>query len=96
MDLAEHLEQARARGYTKNFACHGDGLRCRDSGFAVAAKDARIVGTEIVDQGTDPGDDATLYLIETTTGERGFMVIGSSFHADPRDAAFIDRLAGMH
>lgn len=96
MDLADLLERARERGFTLNFSCHDDSLRCRDSGTTVAAKDAWIVGEESVDQGTDPGDDATIYLIETREGVRGYVIIGTSFHADPRDAAFIDRLARRH
>lgn len=93
MDLADLLERARERGYTSNFACRDDSLRCRDTGTTVSAADAWIVASEAVDQGTDPGDDATLYLIETKSGQRGYVIIGDSFHADPRDAAFIDRLA---
>lgn len=92
MELAELLERASERGYTSNFSCHGDSLRCRQTGASAAAADAWIVATETVDQGTDPGDDATLYLIETRSGLRGYVVIGDSFHADPRDAAFIDNL----
>lgn len=93
MDLAELLETAKARGFTRNFTCHEDALHCRDSGSSTQAEDAWIVDSQAVDQGTDPGDDATLYMIETRDGKRGYVIIGTSFHADPNDAAFVDALA---
>ncbi len=92
MDLAELMSRARADGYTRNFSCSGGSLLCADSGERTAAADAWIVDSQSVDQGTDPGDDATLYLIETRKGARGYLVVADSFHADPRNAQFIDSL----
>ena len=92
MDLSELLSRAREDGYTTSFSCAGGCLVCADSGREYRASEAWIVDSRSVDQGTDPGDDATMYLIETRDGRRGYLVIGDSFHADPRDAAFIDRL----
>jgi len=45
-----------------------------------------------MDGGTDPGDDVTMYLIESTSGLKGFLILSDSFHADPRKAAFINSL----
>ncbi len=44
------------------------------------------------DCGTDPGDDVTMYLIESNSGRKGYLILSDSFHADPRKAAFIDAL----
>lgn len=92
MDLAELMSRAAEHGYTSNFSCSGDTLTCANTGDRFGIDEARIVKSHFVDQGTDPGDDATLYLIETTQGRRGFVVVSDSFHADPRNALFIDRL----
>ncbi len=92
MDLADLLAHAAEKGYSSNFSCEGDQLRCADTGDCFDIDEARVVDSRSVDQGTDPGDDATLYLIETRSGRRGFIVVGDSFHADPRNALFIDRL----
>lgn len=92
-DISKLLRDAEARGYTRNFAIEDDALRCRESGQRFGCDDARIIWSQSVDMGTDPGDDATLYLIETTTGGKGYLLISSSFYADPRKAAFIDALA---
>lgn len=92
MDLAELLEDVRARGYDSNFSVRKGQLHCPDTGEVRDADDARIVDSRSVDQGTDPGDDATIYLIELRDGRRGYLLVSDSFHADPANARFIDRL----
>jgi hypothetical protein len=92
-DLAELLRDAEKRGFTRNFAIEGDELCCSESGERYHREQARIVWSESVDMGTDPGDDATLYLIETDGGAKGYVVVSDAFHADPHKAAFIDALA---
>lgn len=92
MDLAELLNDAEARGYTSNFALVGERLRCSDSDEQFEAGDAWVVDSQSVDEGTDPGDDATIYLIETSSGQRGYLIVSDSFHTDPASARFIDRL----
>ncbi|MDZ7643613.1 MAG: hypothetical protein U5K76_04875 [Woeseiaceae bacterium] len=67
-------------------------LHCEDTGATCKVDEARIVDTRSVDQGTDPGDDATIYLIEMQNGNRGYMLVSDSFHADPENASFIDAL----
>ncbi|HZD52528.1 MAG TPA: hypothetical protein VE175_05735 [Woeseiaceae bacterium] len=91
-DLTELLRDAEKRGYGRNFAVEGDELCCSDTGERFGRDEARIVSSQAVDMGTDPGDDATLYLIETDSGAKGYVVISDAFHADPRKAAFIDSL----
>ncbi|MCH7834365.1 MAG: phosphoribosylpyrophosphate synthetase, partial [Proteobacteria bacterium] len=54
--------------------------------------DLRIVEYETFDSGTDPGDDVTMYLIESTTGPNGYLILSDSFHADPSKAALVDAL----
>lgn len=95
-DISKLLRDAESRGYTRNFAIEGDKLRCPETGECFAPGDAKIVWSQSVDMGTDPGDDATLYLIETASGGKGYVVISGAFHVDPRKAAFIDSLARNH
>jgi len=92
MELAELLSSAQARGYTSNFAISGERLRCSETSEEIAACDAWVVDSQSVDAGTDPGDDATIYLIETRSGQRGYLIVSDSFHANPASADFIDRL----
>lgn len=79
-DLAELLEQLRQQGFD----------RCFDSDQNVGS--VRLVDVIQLDGGTDPGDDVTVYLLETDSGIRGYLLIPDSFHTDPSKARFVDAL----
>ncbi len=85
-DLAEFQAQAIARGYTHDF-----GIDVKP-GPADIAIELRIVEYVAFDGGTDPGDDVTMYLIQSTSGLKGYLILPDSFHTDPRKAALIDAL----
>jgi hypothetical protein len=91
-DLTDALEEAKERGYSRNFAYRDHGLCCQDTGEAYAEGQAWIADSISVDMGTDPGDDSTVYLIDTEGGRRGYVVVPASIYAEPGKAAFIDRL----
>lgn len=85
-DLADFQAEAIADGYTHNFA-----LDVR-SAPADVGNQLSIAQSKTFDIGTDPGDDVTMYLIESTSGPNGYLIISDSFHVDPYKAAFIDAL----
>ena len=85
-DLADYQAEAIAHGYTHDFGFDGR------SAPSDIANELRIVEYVTFDSGTDPGDDVTMYLIESTSGLKGYLILSDSFHADPRKAAFIDAL----
>ncbi len=85
-DLADFQADSIADGYTHNFAFDGQSAR------ADSTDELRIVEFVTFDSGTDPGDDVTMYLIESTSGLKGYLILSDSFHTDPRKAAFIDAL----
>ncbi len=86
IDLADFQAEAIARGYTHDFAFDAR------SAPAEIASELRVVEYRTFDNGTDPGDDVTMYLIESASGLQGYLILSDSFHADPRKAAFIDAL----
>ena len=85
-DLADFQAEAIERGYTRDFAFEA---RSAPADFA---SELRIVEYVTFDSGTDPGDDVTMYLIESQSGPQGYLILSDSFHTDPRKAAFIDAL----
>ncbi len=85
-DLADFQAEAIARGFTRDF-----GFEAK-SAPADFTSELRIVEYETFDSGTDPGDDVTMYLIESTSGLNGYLILSDSFHTDPHKAAFIDTL----
>ena len=88
-DLADFQAEAIARGYTRNLA-----VEARSTPAAIAS-DLCVVEYVTFDSGTDPGDDVTMYLIESRSGPQGYLILSDSFHADPRKAAFIDALINV-
>ena len=85
-DLADYQAEAIARGYVHDFAFD---LR---SAPANIANELRIEEYVSFDSGTDPGDEVTMYLIDSLSGLKGYLILSDSFHTDPRKAAFIDAL----
>lgn len=84
-DLAELQEEVFARGYKRDFGCSQNLLQ------ETLTSGLRIADSISFDGGTDPGDDATMYLIEAQ-GENGYLIVSDSFHADPSKAALIGAL----
>ena len=85
-DLADYQTEAIANGYTQDFGIDGR------SAASDIVNELRVVEYVSFDSGTDPGDDVTMYLIESNSGRKGYLILSDSFHADPRKAAFIDAL----
>ncbi len=85
-DLTDYQAEAIANGYT-----HDVGFDGRSAPSDIA-NELRVVEYVTFDGGTDPGDDVTMYLIESTSGLKGYLILSDSFHADPRKAAFINSL----
>lgn len=92
MDIADLLNDAERRGFRLNFALADEGLKCPETGKCCGAAEVKALHSQSVDMGTDPGDDATLYLIEINDGRKGYLITADSFHTDPRKAAFIQSL----
>ena len=85
-DLADFQAEAIARGYAHDFAFDA---RSAPSDFV---NELSVVEYKTFDFGTDPGDDVTMYLISSSSGRNGYLILSDSFHTDSRKAAFIDAL----
>ena len=86
MDLAELQNAAAMRGYSQDFGSDVQRLSA-----LVASGELRITDSMSFDFGTDPGDDATMYLIEGDK-QKGYLILSDSFHVDPEKATLIDTL----
>ena len=91
-DLAEAVEESKDKGYTHLFEVKKDCLKCDldDSEFGIDK--LHIVTSYHFDQGTDPGDDASLFLIETESGIKGYLIAGATIYKDREKAEFLDSL----
>ncbi|MFH5833560.1 hypothetical protein ACG2F4_14470 [Halalkalibaculum sp. DA3122] len=93
-DLAEAVEDVQEKGYTHLFEVEEDVLCCeeKEKEQRYPVDQLTIVATYQFDQGTDPGDDSALYLIETDSGVKGYLVGGSTIYKDREKAEFLDQL----
>ncbi|MGJ8560579.1 MAG: hypothetical protein ACSHX3_10110 [Litorimonas sp.] len=91
-DIPALLEDAAARGFTLNFETREDEVFCHETGQAHALGAIRLIETLQKDAGTDPGDEATLFLLEAENGDRGVLLIGNPAHLSAAERAVLDRL----
>ncbi|GHA86843.1 hypothetical protein GCM10009069_07610 [Algimonas arctica] len=91
-DIPELMEAAAARGFTLNFEMIEDDVICRKSGRVYTSETFTLIETLQKDAGTDPGDEATLFLLESENGDRGVLLIGNPAHLSPAERAVLERL----
>jgi hypothetical protein len=94
-DLAEILHQAESRGYTHNFEVDAGALRCKTLQPAVNIDGLHVEDSLSVAHGSNPGDDATVLLLRTANGEKGYLILASPFYVDPESRALVDRLRSL-
>ena len=92
MTLAALQATAKEHGFTHHFMCEDGGVRSDGTGHLYNADELRLVHSSSTDHGTDPGDDATIFMIEAKDGTKGVMIVADAFHADPNKAEIIDQL----
>lgn len=96
MNVSDLQERARARGFTHVFSASGNHVMCDGKQAKYHADELTIIDAQSVDSGTDPGDDATLYMIEAADGTRGMLIVPDSFHTDRDKADLVDHLRRKH
>lgn len=96
MNLIELQDLARERGFSHVFSASDNHVTCDGRETRYHADDLTIIDYRSVDTGTDPGDDATLYMIEAKDGTRGMLIVPDSFHTDPEKAQLVDHLRRKH
>ena len=91
-DLADVLELLKRQGFDRCFDSRTGYLSLAGEKSRWTANQARVIDIIGLDCGTDPGDDVTVFLLETDSGIRGYVLLPDSFHTDPDKAALVDAL----
>jgi hypothetical protein len=94
-DLAALMDEARQRGFPHDIFFATGCFRCEATGEFLSARDTKIIDTLSVAAGSDPGDDATIYLLEAPSGTRGFLIVPMSAHTDPDKVDLLDDLKAV-
>lgn len=76
-DIPALMENAAAGGFANHFEFKSDTLFCSETGKSYHSD--RLILVEMVqpDPGSDPGAEATLYLLKAEDGEKGILLIGN-------------------
>ena len=91
-ELADLLELLGRQGFDRCFDSRTGYLSLAGEQGTWNAEQTRVVDIIGLDGGTDPGDDVTVFLLETDPGIRGYLLVPDSFHTDPDKAALVDAL----
>ncbi|MGB6231560.1 MAG: hypothetical protein WBF53_15705 [Litorimonas sp.] len=91
-DIPALMEEAEAKGFGHHFETQAKGLYCQETQTAYELGQIRVVDTLFKDAGTDPGDEATLYLLEAEDGTRGMLLIGNPASLSPPERAVLGQL----
>ncbi len=90
--LEETVEALNRRGFTGHFGVTADGLRDFGTGVTFRATEVRICDCFRVEESSDPGDMAVVYVIESETGVRGTLIDAFGVYSDPAITEFTTRV----
>lgn len=91
--LDERVDDLNRRGFTGHFGVTPDGLRDFGTGVTFRATEVRICDCFRVEESSDPGDMAVVYVIESETGVRGTLIDAFGVYSDPAITEFMTRVA---
>lgn len=84
------IEDLRKRGYTADFNLLFDSIHAKDT--KVHPSDFEITETYRFEGDTDPGDEAVVYAIETTSGIKGVLMYGYGVYSEDMSEDMIRKL----
>ncbi len=88
-DLAHAVEELKNNGIENLFIKDDDQYL---KNLLSKVSHMQIVNCYEFDMGTDPGDESSLYIVETPEKEKKYVVISYGAHVNPNKAKFIDAL----
>ena len=95
--IPEGLADLKARGYTIDFNLAFDRVICKESGIFLYPADFEIVEFHRFEGNTDPGDENTLYALQSKDGDvKGVLLTAYGVYSEDIDAEMIKKLAIHH
>jgi hypothetical protein len=87
MDAIAVLKQD---GFDKDFKLEGDHIISNNEQFE--AEDLKILVVYRYEGNSDPGDEATVYGLETNDGQKGILVMADGIYADVSSTLILKKL----
>lgn len=90
--LSSAIESLKKQGYTEDFNLIERGLENKAKKQLFAAKDLHVVEVYRFEGYTNPDDSSVLYVIETSSGEKGILVDAYGVYAESISDELIEKL----
>jgi hypothetical protein len=90
--LSETIEYVKNQGYKVNFMANENGLLNLDTNKTYSPHDVKISNFYRFEGESDPGDNAILYAIETSDGEKGILTDSYGPYSDTNVSDFIKQV----
>lgn len=88
--VSKALEELREKGFTEDFNLHENCLICKSGKYN--DDEFEVTHVYFYEGETDPGDEATVYGIESKSGVKGVLVTGDEADEDATTNAIIQKL----
>lgn len=88
--VSKALEELRQKGFTEDFNLQENCLVCNSGKFN--KDEFEVTHVYFYEGETDPGDEATVYGIESKSGIKGVLVTGDEADEDEMTNAIIQKL----
>lgn len=88
--VSEAINKLREQGFTLDFNLEENCIAC--SGNKFEAEDFDIVHVYRYEGDSDPGDEATVYAIESKSGFKGVLVTGYGVSSDSSSSKILEKL----
>jgi len=89
--VSEALEEFRKQGFTIDFNLEENCIVCGNERFG--SEEFEIVGWYRYEGNSDPGDEATVYAIESNRGHKGVLVTGYGTSSDNFSSNILKKLS---
>lgn len=90
-DLADAVESMKEKGFTHTFEISDDVITCSNLDRNFNIDELTIIDSYSHHKGTDPGNESTVYSIESKDGIKGILIIGFGMYSNPKTANLIDK-----
>jgi hypothetical protein len=90
--LSEAIEDLKVQGYIYDFNLEEKQLCCEKLDKTFSPKEFKVVGNYRFEGMSNPDDNSVIYVIETSSGEKGTLVDAYGVYADSISMEMAQRL----
>lgn len=94
--VTEAVSGLKQRGYTIDFNMEFDHIYCHKTSIALKPSEFEIAEVYRFEGNSDPADEAVVYAIESTKGQKGILVAGFGISADDASEEMLEKLKIRH